>query len=129
MTQEIQQYGLLEVIGTTDKQIKIIFFQQYIKNAFYGVSGGIIMGSIVTHIFLPSLLKKIYLEGSEPFVDIHVLSIKLIIAATIFSLISLFLAIETVFNRLFALTPLEALYYMEVNTYVSGRKKWYTDKF
>lgn len=123
MTQEIQQYGLLEVIGTTDKQIKIIFFQQYIKNAFYGVSGGIIMGSIVTHIFLPSLLKKIYLEGSEPFVDIHVLSIKLIIAATIFSLISLFLAIETVFNRLFALTPLEALYYMEVNTYVSGRKK------
>lgn len=123
MTQEIQQYGLLEVIGTTNKQVKIVLWQQYIKIVFYGVSGGIITGSAVTYIFLPSLLKKMFLEGSDTFADIHVLSIKLIIAAALFSLISLFLAIETVFLRLFTLTPLEALNYMEVNTKVSGRKK------
>lgn len=63
MTKDIQEYGLLKVLGTTNVQLKRIAYRQNTMNI---VSGGIIGGIIsvvVVKIFLNSILQNLFMQG------------------------------------------------------------------
>lgn len=63
MGKDIQEYGLLKVLGTTDQQLKRISYRQNIRNIMYGTLYGSIISLVIVGIFLQKVLQKLFMQG------------------------------------------------------------------
>lgn len=63
MARDIRQYGMLKVIGTTNRQIKRIAFRNNMKNTLRGICVGAAVGGIAVKIFVPYVLQVLYMRG------------------------------------------------------------------
>lgn len=63
MARDIQQYGMLKVIGTTNKQLKRIAFRNNMKNTLRGICVGAAVGGIAVKIFVPYVLQALFMRG------------------------------------------------------------------
>lgn len=63
MARDIRQYGMLKVIGTTNKQLKRIAFRNNMKNTLRGICVGAAVGGIAVKIFVPYVLQVLYMRG------------------------------------------------------------------
>ena len=70
MTGDVRQMGLLNVIGTTEKQIRRIYYGQLFRVLIPGVTGGVLLSAGALLFLLPRILGDQYLNrygGSEGF--------------------------------------------------------------
>lgn len=108
----VQEYGLLKVIGTTDRQLKRIVYRQTIWNIGRGVLAGGLIGVGAVAVFLKNVLEKLFMRGYGTCeVDIvypgYLAASGLLIAATVF--LAAGMALRQVLRR----NAIDSLYYVE----------------
>lgn len=113
LTENIRQYGLLELLGASVKQVKRMIRRRFLAVAAVGCLVGSILGAGLVIAVLPRLLEKMLTTGSEE-IGADLLHNPVIPAASnilVFSafLLSLLLAIR----KIGALTPTEAYHCRE----------------
>ena len=62
---DLQQYGLMEVIGVQQHQIIQVMFRQILEVVLKGSLAGVAIGSLVVLGILPSVIEKLYLGQAE----------------------------------------------------------------
>ena len=62
---DLQQYGLMEVIGVQQHQIIQVMFRQMMEVVLKGSFAGVAIGSLVVLGILPSVIGKLYLGQAE----------------------------------------------------------------
>ena len=63
IARDIQEYGLLKVIGTTDQQLKRIAYRQNLWNILQGILLGSFISIGVVFVFLKRVLQKLFMQG------------------------------------------------------------------
>lgn len=63
MGKEIRQYGTLKVLGTTEQQLRKIVYTQNLWNILKGILIGAMAGVIIIKLFLPAVLKNLFMQG------------------------------------------------------------------
>lgn len=106
---DIRQYGLLEVIGMTHKQVKKMIYAQVLRIFMVGcIVGGVIGGSAVLWL-LPGLLKKMYIDNEGSANSISVLNIYFFVITIFLTGITMLLATKIVVDKLLKMSPIEAM--------------------
>ena len=62
LAHDVRQYGLLKILGTTERQLYQIFFRQMARLCLTGGGIGVALGLGLTLGLLPALLKQMYLH-------------------------------------------------------------------
>ena len=62
---DLQQYGLMEVVGVQQHQIIQMMFRQMMKVVLTGSLAGVVIGSLVVLGVLPAVIGKLYLGQAE----------------------------------------------------------------
>lgn len=86
---EIQEYGLLKVLGTTNRQLKRMAYRQNIWNIAKGILFGQTAGAIFVKLFLGSILQHLYMKGLgksdvSGFYPLFLVLVSVLISATAF---------------------------------------------
>ncbi|MGX7163597.1 ABC transporter permease [Enterococcus massiliensis] len=117
---QLREYGLLKVLGTTNKQLLKIIFYQTGKNLVIGEVIGGIGSYLAVSLMLPLVLKKLYLTGFGS-IEEFVMGDPLLLIFTLLAVAGmLLLATGHVVSKLAVMSPLNALHFVEVP---SGKKK------
>ncbi|MDO4168859.1 MAG: ABC transporter permease [Lachnospiraceae bacterium] len=119
---EIRQNGLLDVLGTTQRQIRQIYYRQIWMNLFWGTLIGILASVMIVLWIVPHILGNLYLYHYGKSAELMVFQPQILIAAIIFTMLVTLLAAFWPIHKAVALTPLEALHYIGT-TKKSRRKK------
>lgn len=113
-------YGLLKSIGTTKKQLHSIIIKQALILAGIGIPVGLCVGFFLGKLLLPVLVKnsKFY-EG----VGAQSPNPIIFVAATIFSLITIFISVRKPAKMAEKVSPIEAISYNEIDFIGTNKKK------
>ncbi|MDD6794672.1 MAG: ABC transporter permease, partial [Clostridiaceae bacterium] len=113
-------YGLLKSIGTTKKQLHSIIIKQALILAGIGIPVGLCIGFFLGKLLLPVLVKnsKFY-EG----VGAQSPNPIIFVAATIFSLITIFISVRKPAKMAEKVSPIEAISYNEIDFIGTNKKK------
>lgn len=106
---DIRQYGLLEVIGVTGRQIKILIYRQVLRIFLTGclVGGGI--SGIVVNKLLPELLNHMYLGNEKNVGEISAFNKYFLVITILGAAVIMFAAAKTVIDKLLKMSPVEAM--------------------
>lgn len=63
---DIRQYGMLKVLGATNRQLKQVVYRQNMKNALQGSAIGAVFAAAAVKLFLSRVLAGLFLEGLGP---------------------------------------------------------------
>ena len=106
---DIRQYGLLEVIGVTGRQIKIIIYRQIIRIFITGcvLGGGI--GGIAVYQYLPKLLNNMYLGNDINVREISAFNTCFFAITILLTAVTMLTAAKIVVNKMLKMSPVEAM--------------------
>lgn len=110
LVRNVQFYGQLKIIGTTDPQIRTFVWWQIAWNLLIGIPIGLLMGTALSTVIVPGLLKSIstYSDGSQQMV-FHPL---ILLGAALFSIITVCTGSHKPIKIVGDMTPIEALRYV-----------------
>ncbi len=124
---EIRHYGLLKIIGTTEKQLKrIVRRQAYVLSAF-GVPIGLLAGAWIGKCLLPFIMSELTF-GSRTNSEVE-LNVWVFIGSAVFSFLTVYISCIKPCNIAAKVTPIEAIRTIEgmqnqqVETRTSKRKR------
>ncbi len=123
MQKEIRQIGLLDILGTTQRQIRQIYLRQTVFTICQGTVLGAAGAAAVILFLVPWVLGNLYLYNFGKSADLMVFRPELLIASAGFTAIVVFGAAACTIYQAASLTPLDALHYrgaLEKNT---GKKR------
>jgi len=125
VSKEIRFYGLLNAIGTTEKQIKQFIRRQVIKVLLIGIPIGLGLGIMISFFIVPGILDSLSPGAGEHIVTFHP---AIFLGAVIFSAITTILGSHKAANIAAAITPIEAGKYTEVTNKRKSKKKRSTNR-
>ena len=123
VNRDVRQYGMLEVLGVTYKDIAKIRNRQSLKVWLKGSLAGGAAASVLVLTLLPKLLKKMYLGNAGKMEQVKVFYPELLVAAVLFSGLTLFLAQHLAVRKLKRLSPVEALRFEENEHADAGERR------
>ncbi len=85
MAGDIRQMGLLNIIGTTKKQIRKIYYAQMLRVLIPGAAAGAVLSAAVLCILLPDLLGRQYLNGYGGGKGLEIFRPEILAAAILFT--------------------------------------------
>lgn len=114
---DIRFYGLLKIIGMTQKQIQSFIKRQALLLSVIGIPIGLLIGYLLGNVLLPLIMsisnyKTSYISFSPV----------IFIAASLFSLITVFLSCSKPGKAAAKVSPVEAVRYVDVTTYGKAKK-------
>ncbi len=115
LEKDLQQYGLLEVIGVQPKQIVRTMFRQMLEIVLKGSFLGGLAGSFLVLGALPYLVKTMYLEQAGELEGIHLFQPAFLLIAIIPAAFTAGVAVLIVKRKLNNLSPLECMKYEEAS--------------
>jgi len=118
--QDIRFYGLLKTIGTTGKQIHLIIRRQALILSAIGVPIGLIAGYFSGKAFVPLIMNNSTYRESMASVSPSPL---IFIGAALFSVITVFISTFKPGRIAAAVSPLEAVRYMDGNVKLAKKQK------
>lgn len=114
---DIQSYGLLKTIGTTEKQLKQLVKRQAVLLSVIGIPCGLILGAILGQQLFPTIIKNFNMTGTVE-VSMHPL---IFIGASVFSFLTVWISCRKPCKLAASVSPVEAVRY--VDAVYSGEKK------
>lgn len=123
MQKEIRQIGLLDILGTTQRQIREIYLRQTVFTICQGTILGAAGASVVILFLVPRILGNLYLYNFGKSADLLVFRPELLIASAGFTAIVVFGAAAGTIYQAARLTPLDALHYRGALEKDSGKKR------
>lgn len=108
--QDVQKYGLLKTIGTTQKQIKLLVRIQTLWLLFIALPCGLLLGYFIGKAILPFTIEFITNEYSNLSVDASP-SVVIFIGAAFFTVFTVVISIRKPINIVAKISPMEALRY------------------
>ena len=114
---DIRSYGLLKTIGTTGKQIRKIVLRQAMVLSLIGIPLGLIFGTFLGRVLVPSILGMLNLNGVE---EIS-MNPAIYIGASLFTLITVYLSCRKPSRIASKVSPMEAIRYVDKG--LSSRKR------
>lgn len=112
MHEDIRQYGLLHILGTTRKQQRQIFFRQMGRVTVCAAVLGGILSAAAELLILPGILGNLYLQGNGEAVEFQVFHPKIWIMAMVFTILVIWIAAGWTVHRMMHLSPVEAIHYI-----------------
>lgn len=116
LTENIRQYGLLELLGASRKQIKKMICRRIFVVAVAGCLVGNMFGAGVVITVLPHLLKKILPTGIEKIESDLLLHSLIPVASNILVFLAFLIPLLFALRKIDTLTPIEAYRCREENT-------------
>ena len=101
--------GLLEVIGVTGKQIKIMIYRQVLRIYLAGCVIGSVIGGFVVNQLLPELLNHMYLSNEGNVREISAFNNNFLVITILLAAVIMFFAAKTVVDKLLKMSPVEAM--------------------
>ena len=114
--QDVRQYGLLRMIGTSTRQIKSIVNQQAVWLTLIGLPLGLTAGFFAGRALLPAVMGIFSYEYSEAGLQTSV-SPALFLIAALFTILTVFISTRKPARKAAKVSPLEAVRYTEQNDY------------
>ena len=114
--QDVRQYGLLRMIGTSTRQIKSIVNRQAIWLTLIGLPIGLIAGFFAGRALLPVVMGIFSYEYSTATLQTSV-SPALFLIAALFTILTVFISTRKPAKKAAKVSPLEAIRYTEQNDY------------
>lgn len=108
---DLQQYGLMEVIGVQQHQIIQVMFRQMMEVVLKGSFAGVAIGSLVVLGILPSVIGKLYLGQAEELEEISFYQPVFFLIAILPVAVTLGVVILLVKQKIKVLSPLECMNY------------------
>lgn len=112
---DIQEYGLLKVIGTTDQQLKRIVYRQNVWNILKGTLFGSFISIGVIFVFLRSVLQKLFMQGYGSCDVKAIYPVYLALSIFIIS-ITTFLATSVALRQVIKWNAINSIKYVEADT-------------
>lgn len=112
---DIQEYGLLKVIGTTDQQLKRIVYRQNVWNILKGTLFGSFISVGVIFVFLRSVLQKLFMQGYGSCDVKAIYPVYLALSIFIIS-ITTFLATSVALRQVIKWNAINSIKYVEADT-------------
>lgn len=124
MDKDIRQYGLLKVLGTSNKQIKKIINAQLLQICFTGSILSIIISNIMMGIIYPQIINNFYPDINKGYVNNFYL---IIICFIVY--ITVFFASNIAFRKMLKLSPIQTIKYENIDTVPKKNKNKKREKF
>lgn len=113
--QDIRQYGLLKILGATNKQLRNIIYRQKLKSICIGISMGGVAGIIFVKIFLPKISSILFMEGIG-LSDVKGFYPVYLILSCVFIFITAFLSTSTALRRVMKWEAIDSIRYVDVDS-------------
>ena len=110
--QDVQKYGLLKTIGTTQKQIKFLVRIQTLWLLLIALPCGLLIGYFLGKAILPFAIGFITNEYSNLSVEVSP-NVIIFIGAAIFTIFTVLVSVRKPINIISKISPIEALRYSE----------------
>lgn len=120
---EIRQNGLLDVLGTTQRQIRQIYYRQIWVNLLLGTMIGVIGSVAVVLWVVPHILGNLYLYNFGKSSELMVFRPEVFVVAIVFTMFVTLLAAFWPIRKAVNLTPLESLHYVGTTKKFRQKKK------
>jgi len=117
VSKEINRYGMLKTLGTSQKQIQKIIIDQALNLAYIGIPVGLILSAGFSLVIVPFTLKSV--SGDD--FDKVSFSPLIFIGAAIFSLITVLVSAWKPAKTAGKISPIEALRYNTVKSIAKGK--------
>lgn len=112
VVKDIRFYGLLKTIGTTGRQIRSMVKRQAFLLSVFGIPIGWLFGWFIGKLLLPVMIDVSYYRGQS---EVSI-SPWIFLAATLFSLLTIYISARKPAKIAGKVSPMEALRYNEVST-------------
>lgn len=112
---DIQEYGLLKVIGTTDQQLKRIVYRQNVWNILKGTLLGGFISVGVVYIFLRSALQKLFMQGYGN-CDVNTVYPAYLVLSIFIISITTFFATSVALRQVIKWNAINSIKYVEADT-------------
>lgn len=112
---DIQEYGLLKVIGTTDQQLKRIVYRQNVWNILKGTLLGSFISVGVVYIFLRSALQKLFMQGYGN-CDVNTVYPAYLVLSIFIISITTFFATSVALRQVIKWNAINSIKYVEADT-------------
>ncbi len=123
MQKEIRQIGLLDTLGTTQRQIRGIYMRQTVFTICEGVVLGMAGSAMIILLLVPRVLGNLYLYNYGKSADLLVFRPELFGASVLFTVMVVSVAAAVTIYQAARLTPLEALHYTGVREAKAGKER------
>lgn len=120
VTADIQRYGLLKTIGTTKRQLKKMVHWQAFLLSLYGIPLGLLVGTAASSFLLPIVISNILSGNVETSLSFNPL---IYLFAVLFTFFTVWLSLQKPCRTAGKVSPVEAVAYIESNTYHKKKKK------
>ena len=120
VVKDVQFYGRLKTIGTTQRQIKRIIYKQAIRISCIGIPIGLLLGAVVSFGIVPYFLNMMYSTNSDVGTKVS-FSPFIFIGAAIFTFITVMIASMKPAKIAGSVSPIAALQYTAASTKSSAR--------
>lgn len=113
---EIRQIGLLNTLGTTRRQICGIYIRQVSRILLIGGICGSVAAALLLLLAVPRALGNLYLYNFGRSAQLHVFRPGLFVAAIVFTICIVWIAVGGVIARASGFLPLEAMHYTGISS-------------
>jgi len=117
VSKEINRYGMLKTLGTSQKQIQKIIINQALSLAYIGIPAGLLLSAVFSLVIVPFTLQS--LSGDD--FDKVSFSPLIFIGAAVFSLITVLVSAWKPARMAGKISPIEALRYNTVKSISKGK--------
>ena len=114
--QDVRQYGLLRMIGTSTRQIKSIVNRQAVWLTLIGLPIGLIAGFFAGRALLPVVMEIFSYEYSTASLQVSASPMLFVIAA-LFTILTVFISTRKPAKKASKVSPMEAIRYTEQDDY------------
>lgn len=115
LERSIRQYGLLKVIGTTDRQLRELLSRLSLESILRGLLLGAVISMAAVKLFLPPALQLLFMEGLGPS-DTGGFYPLLLAGAVLLTLLASSLASCTALRRVICRSAMESVRYVETDS-------------
>lgn len=119
--QEVQRYGMLKTIGTTQNQIRLLVRVQALWLVIMALPCGLFFGYLLGKTILPFVINFIANEYSNLSIEVSPNPV-IFIVASLFTIFTVFISIKKPINIAAGISPMEALRYSGKRGMLNGAK-------
>ncbi|XCP84588.1 ABC transporter permease [Roseburia hominis] len=112
MQKEIRQYGLLQTIGTTPRQLRVIFMRQVLRVVVIAGTLGGMISIFLIQTALTKILGALYLQFFGKAKELYIFRPEILAASILFVAVTIWIAAGWTLRRLLHLAPVEAMHYI-----------------
>ena len=124
IAQKIQEYGKIKALGATKRQMKKLVFREGMSLALGAVPAGLILGTVLTKIFLDYWQKEsssMLLVDSD--VRFSVVSIPILVLCALVVFLTVWVAMKRPMKLVSKISPVEAIRFQERSGKTKGMRK------